>query len=194
MMTEEDNLERIQRSFVRSTEECPPEVACLLTVMKYYRVKGDARELREKCTKEGKITMMGMRDAASSMGMESSLGILNIEKLSRPILPQILFCYNDCEKPLYMVCYGLFNGCFILWEPTWGVLHYGPQKMERQWIKGITLFLNPTDEFMKKAEEIKWWDLSPYKEWRRKIMRWHETAWLNMPLYRKICGMVMCQE
>ena len=32
----EDELDRIKKSFVRSSDECPMEVACLLTVMKYY--------------------------------------------------------------------------------------------------------------------------------------------------------------
>lgn len=45
----EDELDRIKKSFVRSSDECPMEVACLLTVMKYYGGQQDARTLAEWC-------------------------------------------------------------------------------------------------------------------------------------------------
>jgi len=187
MITKEDELERIQKSFVSADDNCPPQVACLLTVLKYYRVTGNAQRLKEKCTVDGKITMMGMRDAAIDAGLKSSIGLLGMERLSKPMLPQVLFCYNDLNQPGYVVCYGLFNGRFIIWDPAWGVLHYWPNEMEHLWIKGITLFLHPSHELLEQAAPYAWWELPPYKEWRRKIMRWHETAWLNMPLYRKVC-------
>lgn len=190
MITKEDELERIQKSFVRSTEECPPEVACLLTVLKYYRVAGDACRLKECCTIDGQITMMGMREAAIEAGLKSSIGLLGMERLSKPMLPQVLFCYNDLRKPSYVVCYGLFDGRFLIWDPAWGVLHYWPEEMEHLWINGITLFLHPSERLNEQAAEYAWWELSPYKEWRRKLLRWHEQMWLSVPLYRKICGWI----
>ena len=48
----EDELDRIKKSFVRSSDECPMEVACLLTVMKYYGGQQDARTLAEWCKVE----------------------------------------------------------------------------------------------------------------------------------------------
>lgn len=60
----EDELDRIKKSFVRSSDECPMEVACLLTVMKYYGGQQDARTLAEWCKVDGKYTLMGMKQAA----------------------------------------------------------------------------------------------------------------------------------
>ena len=57
----EDELDRIKKSFVRSSDECPMEVACLLTVMKYYGGQQDARTLAEWCKVDGKYTLMGMK-------------------------------------------------------------------------------------------------------------------------------------
>lgn len=51
----EDELDRIKKSFVRSCDECPMEVACLLTVMKYYGGQQDARTLAEWCKVDGNI-------------------------------------------------------------------------------------------------------------------------------------------
>lgn len=45
------------------------EVACLLTVMKYYGGQQDARTLAEWCKVDGKYTLMGMKQAAIRAGM-----------------------------------------------------------------------------------------------------------------------------
>lgn len=190
MITKEDTLERIQKSFVYASDECPPEVACLLTVMKYYRVTGNMQQLKEQCMVNGKITMMGMRNAAIEVGFRSSIGFLGMERLSQPMLPQVLFCINNQDQPGYVVCYGLFNGRFIVWDPTWGVHHYWPKEWERVWIKGITLFLHPLEKLEKQAPPYAWWELSPYKEWRRRLLHWHEEVWLNVPPYRRFCFFV----
>ena len=58
----EDELDRIKKSFVRSSDECPMEVACLLTVMKYYGGQQDARTLAEWCKVDGKYTLMGIAE------------------------------------------------------------------------------------------------------------------------------------
>ena len=55
----EDELDRIKKSFVRSSDECPMEVACLLTVMKYYGGQQDARTLAEWCKSRWKIYVDG---------------------------------------------------------------------------------------------------------------------------------------
>ena len=69
----EDELDRIKKSFVRSSDECPMEVACLLTVMKYYGGQQDARTLAEWCKVDGKYTLMGMKQAAIRAGMEAEI-------------------------------------------------------------------------------------------------------------------------
>ena len=78
----EDELDRIKKSFVRSSDECPMEVACLLTVMKYYGGQQDARTLAEWCKVDGKYTLMGMKQAAIRAGMEAEICLQNMEQLS----------------------------------------------------------------------------------------------------------------
>lgn len=187
MITEEDILERIQRSFVRATDECPPEAACLLTVMKYYRVEGDAHRLAEACKEDGKLTLMGMRNAAIGEGMESQITLLTIGQLCQLQHPLVIYCHNHRHMPVYAVCFGMHGKRFIVWDPTWGVVYYWPGQMEIVWIKGISLILQPTDTLLDKAGKIPWYDLSPYKEWRRRMWHWHETVWLYVPLYRCLC-------
>ena len=91
----EDELDRIKKSFVRSSDECPMEVACLLTVMKYYGGQQDARTLAEWCKVDGKYTLMGMKQAAIRAGMEAEICLQNMEQLSTRKFPAILFAIND---------------------------------------------------------------------------------------------------
>lgn len=52
-MTEYE-LDKIKKSFVRSNAKCPVEVACLLTVIKYYNGKEtDIHTLTEWCKING---------------------------------------------------------------------------------------------------------------------------------------------
>ena len=56
-MTEYE-LDKIKKSFVRSNAKCPVEVACLLTVIKYYNGKEtDIHALTEWCKINGKLTL-----------------------------------------------------------------------------------------------------------------------------------------
>ena len=160
----EDELDRIKKSFVRSSDECPMEVACLLTVMKYYGGQQDARTLAEWCKVDGKYTLMGMKQAA------------------------ILFAINDFEVPGYVVCYGIHEGRFIIWEPGFGPMQYWENQMKTLWIRGITLTLFPTHEFMQKTDfQLKWWELYPWsRKWKRRLNRWYEYIWLNYPWFREM--------
>ena len=147
----EDELDRIKKSFVRSSDECPMEVACLLTVMKYYGGQQDARTLAEWCKVDGKYTLMGMKQAAIRAGMEAEICLQNMEQLSTRKFPAILFAINDFEVPGYVVCYGIHEGRFIIWEPGFGPMQYWENQMKTLWIKGIALTLFPTQDFMNSA-------------------------------------------
>ena len=209
----EDELDRIKKSFVRSSDECPMEVACLLTVMKYYGGQQDARTLAEWCKVDGKYTLMGMKQAAIRAGMEAEICLQNMEQLSTRKFPAILFAINDFEVPGYVVCYGIHEGRFIIWEPGFGPMQYWENQMKtlwirgrldarrtlkslvadlRQmktlWIRGITLTLFPTHEFMQKTDfQLKWWELYPWsRKWKRRLNRWYEYIWLNYPWFREM--------
>lgn len=70
-MTEYE-LDKIKKSFVRSNAKCPVEVACLLTVIKYYNGKEtDIHTLTEWCKINGKLTLAGMKQGAYIFRHES---------------------------------------------------------------------------------------------------------------------------
>jgi len=72
-MTEYE-LDKIKKSFVRSNAKCPVEVACLLTVIKYYNGKEtDIHTLTEWCKINGKLTLAGMKQGAIYSGMKAEI-------------------------------------------------------------------------------------------------------------------------
>lgn len=86
----EDELDKIKKSFVRAKDGCSLEVACLLTVMKYYGGTEEVQKLTEWCTVDGKLSLGGMKQAAIRAGMQADLRLLDIELLARMKLPIIL--------------------------------------------------------------------------------------------------------
>ena len=183
-MTEYE-LDKIKKSFVRSNAKCPVEVACLLTVIKYYNGKEtDIHTLTEWCKINGKLTLAGMKQGAIYSGMKAEICLQNIHQLTQRKLPIILFTLNDFNVPGYVVCYGIHESRFIIWEPEFGLMQYWADEMKTLWIKGIALTLFPTQDFMNSANlHLKWWEIYSWsKLWKRKVEHWYEYIWLNVPL------------
>lgn len=61
------------------------------------------------------------------------------------------FTLNDFNVPGYVVCYGIHESRFIIWEPEFGLMQYWADEMKTLWIKGIALTLFPTQNFMNSA-------------------------------------------
>ena len=187
-MTEYE-LDKIKKSFVCSNNECSMEVACLLTVIKYYGGKRvDIPTLTEWCKTDGELTLAGMRQAAIHAGMKAEICLQDIDQLAQRKLPTILFTLNDFNMPEYVVCYGIHKSRFIIWEPEFGPMQYWADEMKTLWIKGISLTLFPTQKFMNSANfHLKWWEIYSWsKLWKRKTEYWYEYIWLNIPLFRQV--------
>ncbi|MCR6505619.1 MULTISPECIES: cysteine peptidase family C39 domain-containing protein [Bacteroides] len=183
----EDELDKIKKSFVRAKDGCSLEVACLLTVMKYYGGTEEVQKLTEWCTVDGKLSLGGMKQAAIRAGMQADLRLLDIELLARMKLPIILFAKNDFGRIGYAVCYGMHGERFIVWEPDFGPMQYWPKELNTLWIKGICMTLFPTPEFSEKADyHLKWWELYDWsKKCKRKLNRWWDYWSVEIfPLFR----------
>lgn len=183
-----DELDKIKKSFIPIGKDCPLEVACLLTVMKYYGGTEKAETLTEWCKVDGELSLIGMRDAAIRAGMEAEICLQDMEQLSLRELPVILCMEDDFGIPGYVVCYGMHENRFIVWEPGFGPMQYRANEIKALWIKGVTLTLFPTFEFMQKAHfYYKWWELYPWsKRWKRRLDSCYEYIWLHVPWCRHL--------
>ena len=164
------------------------EVACLLTVMKYYGGQQDARTLAEWCKVDGKYTLMGMKQAAIRAGMEAEICLQNMEQLSTRKFPAILFAINDFEVPGYVVCYGIHEGRFIIWEPGFGPMQYWENQNENIMDKRNNSYSVSHPRIYAETDfQLKWWELYPWsRKWKRRLNRWYEYIWLNYPWFREM--------
>ena len=187
-MTREE-IERIWNSFVAAEQaECSPEIASLLTVMKFYGVEKTASiaQLNEwsGADKNKFINMEGIKEAAERVGMQTNLDLMDMEMLEKMTLPLILFMWNECGKPMYVVCFGLHEGRYILWDADWGgPMQYWPYEVEALWIKGISMRFFPNDELRRKADcQIKWWQLF---SWTKACRYWFIDfrEWLSLYVF-----------
>ncbi len=182
-----DEIDRIRESFVKTDGGICPEVAALMTVMKFHGVErqASAAQLTEWCgtNEKGNINIGNISNAATKLGMQTETCLLDVQTLITLKFPLILFMWNEYGKPVYDVCYGIHEGRFILWDADWGgPRQYWPSEMEILWIKGIALRLFPGSELMQKAEfHIKWWQ---HYDWTKYLKRrWDRLCkWIKLEI------------
>lgn len=162
----EHELEKIKRSFVRA-KGCCTEIACLLSIIKYYDGNETIESLSQWYIPESNQTLTALKQVAEHIGMTAYLCQLDMEQLAQKRLPLIIFAKNDFGEPDFAVCYGLHEGRFIVWEPQFGPMQYWPEEMKRLWILGICMAVYPSVGF-KTSCYLKWWELY---SWSRKIKK-----------------------
>jgi ATP-binding cassette, subfamily B, bacterial len=137
--------------------DCGP--TCLRMVAKYYGRNYSLQFLREQSyiTREG-VSLLGISDAAESIGMRT-LGIsVNYEQLSKEVpLPAIV----HWKQNHFIVVYKITKKAVYVADPAYGLLKLSIEEFKKGWIsdfttadrKGLALVLQPTPEFYNKTGE-----------------------------------------
>ncbi|WP_299519441.1 peptidase domain-containing ABC transporter, partial [Winogradskyella sp.] len=132
-------------------KDCGP--TCIKIIAKHYGKTINTQELRQlsETTREGS-SLMGISDAAESIGFRS-LGIkLAFNKLLEAPLPSIV----HWNKNHYVVVYKIKNDTVYVSDPAHGLITYGKQEFLKHWIgnnvnenteEGIALIVEPTPKF-----------------------------------------------
>lgn len=141
------NYDRIKETFVYA-DDCPVEVACLLSMIRFYNGDQSPRQLLEWAdTGESMITLDGMKQAAIRAGFTANIRLMTLEELREKQLPCIIFMRNELGELLFAVCYGFRDKRFVVGEPNFALMQYFPAEMNALWIDGIALDLFPGLEF-----------------------------------------------
>lgn len=137
--------------------DCGP--ACLSMVAKYYGKTYTLQTLRERSyiTREG-VSMLGISDAAESIGMRTMGVRLNFEKLKSEVpLP----CIAHWKQRHFVVVYKIKKDRVYVADPGHGQVIYTKEEFLRGWIstrkegedQGLCLLLEPTPDFYKQEDE-----------------------------------------
>lgn len=132
--------------------------ACLQSICKYYGKNVDLQYIRELChiTRNG-VSMLGIADAAESLGFKT-IGIkLNLEQLANDVhLP----CIIHWSQQHFVVVISVTKRHVTIMDPAAGILKYKTADFQKSWLHlrekdsdenlGAALLLSPTPSFYNK--------------------------------------------
>ncbi|MDE5573072.1 MAG: peptidase domain-containing ABC transporter [Muribaculaceae bacterium] len=132
--------------------------ACLQSICKYYGKEVDLQYIRELChiTRNG-VSMLGIADAAESLGFKT-IGIkLNLEQLAKDVhLP----CIIHWSQQHFVVVISVTKRHVTIMDPAAGILKYKTAEFQKSWLHlrekdsdenlGAALLLSPTPAFYDK--------------------------------------------
>lgn len=126
--------------------------ACLQMICEYYGRKYTLNQLDEMChaTTEG-ISLLGISQAAESMGIHTICGKLTVKQLT----PEVLPCILHWNQSHFVVLYRVKEKKYYLADPGKGRVQMDDVELASHWIstksqgedKGIAMILSPTPGF-----------------------------------------------
>ena len=127
-------------------------MACLQMICKYYGRDLSSEYLADLChvTKEG-VSMLGISDAASRLGITPVCVRIDVESLSKQKLP----CIIHWNQNHFVVLYGVRKGeKFYVADPGKGLVRYSRLEFCQHWFggaskesEGVAMFLTPSESF-----------------------------------------------
>jgi len=134
-------------------------ITCLAMICKHYGKVYSMGTLSQIChaTTEG-VSMLGISEAGTSLGFQTTCGRISIDQLSQTPLPCILHWNQNHFVVLYKIREGKK---FYIADPEKGLITYTLEEFKEHWIstqsqgeeKGIALFLQPTAAFYEQKGE-----------------------------------------
>lgn len=130
----------------RDTMDCG--VACLLSVIRYHGGQANLERLRERSgTGQDGTTLLGLYQAAASVGLEPGAYEAGLEDLKTLDVPCILHVVKDGRFQHYVVYYGFDGAGFLIGDPAVGVRAYSANELNALWSSRALLTLAPTADF-----------------------------------------------
>ena len=163
--------------------DCGP--SCLRMIAKYYGKSFSIQQLREKSyiLRTG-VNMMGMSEAAESIGLRSTTVRTSVKKLREQAkLPCIIHWNQQHFVVLYRITRKKEKYFFHIADPAYGLLRYEEQEFKNCWIttvqggieKGVAMFLDTAPQFYEtepiKYESISLWFLLKYLKPYRSMVK-----------------------
>lgn len=148
-------------SFVKQHDSMQCGIACLAMVCGFYGKRYSIGTLSHYCfaTTEG-VSLLGISEAAKQLGLKTMCYRVTTNELADDVWPCILHWNQNHFVVLYKVSK---NGRkFYVADPGKGKIKYSRIEFEQHWIstqsngedKGVAMFIEPTQDFYDKNEEL----------------------------------------
>ena len=139
--------------FIKQHDSMNCGIACLQMICEYYGRRFNQKSLSSIChaTAEG-VSLLSIKDAATTLGLNTLSGSLTLEELATSTLPCILHWNQNHFVVLYKVKRGRK---FYVADPGKGLTIFSGQEFKSHWIEtvseegeeGIATFLEPGSSF-----------------------------------------------
>jgi ATP-binding cassette subfamily B protein len=142
----------LKKSLILQQDSSDCGVACLRTLLRYYGSDASLERLRELSgtTKEG-TTLLGLYQAANTLGLEAEGCEADVEALIEHGQPVILHVVMEGNLQHYVVCFppsfadSYSEGAFVVADPVKGILAYSDEELKKIWTSGKCLTVKPTE-------------------------------------------------
>ncbi len=144
---------KLHNSIVHQQDQSDCGVACLLSIIKYYGGYSTVEIIRKLSgTNINGTTLLGLYQAASSLGFNTKGCEADLAKLIKHPCPVILHVLIDEKLEHFVVCYGtkvIENNelIFIIGDPANGIVYFKQSELSTIWKSKICLTLEPNKQF-----------------------------------------------
>lgn len=146
--------------FIKQHDSMNCGIACLQMVCAYYGRRFNQKFLSIIChaTTEG-VSLLSIKDAATTLGINTISGYLTIEELTTSTLP----CILHWNQNHFVVLYNVKRGSkFYIADPGKGLITVSHDEFQNHWIEtgsgkkeeGIAMFLTPTSSFYENKDSL----------------------------------------
>ncbi len=144
------NLKHIKKTHTLQHDQSDCGVACLISIIKFYSGNNSFENIRELSgTSVAGTTMLGLRQAANSVGFDADGYKSSIEALKQHENPVILLTFNDGQAQHYVVCYE-YNSQegFLIGDPAKTVEYVSEVELDEKWFSKKVLVLATNKDFI----------------------------------------------
>lgn len=160
-------LKKAHASFVLQHDSSDCGIACLLSIVKYYKGDTSVERLRELSgTNRDGTTLLGLYQAATHIGFNSEAYEADIDSVIKHNQPVILHV-SIPEGDHYVVLYGYDGHNFIIGDPAKDIQLWSMDTLDTVWQSKYCLLLYPNDSFQLNSsiKKKKWnWVISLIRE------------------------------
>lgn len=160
-------IKNIEKSFVKQNNQSWCGLACLSILCRYYG--GDIPQeklVKISGTNVSGTTLLGLYQAANTIGLEAEGLEGNVEELSKLDNPAILHFTLEDGLMHYVVYFGIYGDKFILADPAKGISYIDYGTLDKLWKSKTLLSVKKGESF----KEVK--DISKAKyEWLKSLLK-----------------------
>jgi len=143
------NQVQLEKTQVLQLDQSDCGVACLLSIIHYYKGVHSLEKLRELSgTNKQGTTLLGLYQAANQIGFDASGNEADIQAIIEHKEPLVLHVVIAERLQHYIVCYGYKNGQFIIGDPAKGIYTLTTDELQAIWKSKTCLNLTPNANFV----------------------------------------------